>query len=578
MSPTSQPRIGLLAIRVSSDKQGLDGDSPEAQREQGEAYAKAHNIVVTETIILLESASHEVQPMQKVIDVCKDKSKGFQVVLIKSIDRFTRGGGDYYSPLKRQLTRLGIALEDMYGVIGKQQINTLEHTGFKYYWSEFNPTQKSEYLEAERAKDEMRDIMSRMIGAEIRYTQLGYWMRRPHYGFRSVKIDTKNGKRTILKPDKNEAKFIIRLFEMRAAHVYTNQQIADELNSMGFRSRVTIVRDKYDRTKIKRQIGGRKMTAKMIDQYTSKLVYCGIIKEKWTHDKPVKAQFDGLVSVDLFNEANRGRVFVEVDSHDSITIKHKAVPDHLKNKQIYNPDYPYKQVVACPKCGKTLSGSATRGKLGKHYPAYHCSRDGHYFRVPKPEFDETIEDFVRTIAIKPEYIDDVIAAIAELWRERQTKQIDANRQRLEHRDSLQSQIKATVDRMRIVTSETALKYLEEDIVSVEKELAELDEEIARQPNLQAEFDQVLQYAKYILEHLSELLLDLCNPLRKAAFFGAIFNKLPTYEQINFGTHKNSPPPEVNELFQIRTEYKSLYGDLTGNRTRIARMKTWCPNR
>ena len=578
MSPTSQPRIGLLAIRVSSDKQGLDGDSPEAQREQGEAYAKAHNIVITETIILLESASHEVQPMQKVIDVCKDKSKGFQVVLIKSIDRFTRGGGDYYSPLKRQLTRLGIALEDMYGVIGKQQINTLEHTGFKYYWSEFNPTQKSEYLEAERAKDEMRDIMSRMIGAEIRYTQLGYWMRRPHYGFRSVKIDTKNGKRTILKPDKNEAKFIIRLFEMRAAHVYTNQQIADELNSMGFRSRVTIVRDKYDRTKIKRQIGGRKMTAKMIDQYTSKLVYCGIIKEKWTHDKPVKAQFDGLVSVDLFNEANRGRVFVEVDSHDSITIKHKAVPDHLKNKQIYNPDYPYKQVVACPKCGKTLSGSATRGKLGKHYPAYHCSRDGHYFRVPKPEFDETIEDFVRAIAIKPEYIDDVIAAIAELWRERQTKQIDANRQRLEHRDSLQSQIKATVDRMRIVTSETALKYLEEDIVSVEKELAELDEEIARQPNLQAEFDQVLQYAKYILEHLPELLLDLCNPLRKAAFFGAIFNKLPTYEQINFGTHKNSPPPEVNELFQIRTEYKSLYGDLTGNRTRIARMKTWCPNR
>lgn len=578
MSPTSQPRIGLLAIRVSSDKQGLDGDSPEAQREQGEAYAKAHNIVITETIILLESASHEVQPMQKVIDVCKDKSKGFQVVLIKSIDRFTRGGGDYYSPLKRQLTRLGIALEDMYGVIGKQQINTLEHTGFKYYWSEFNPTQKSEYLEAERAKDEMRDIMSRMIGAEIRYTQLGYWMRRPHYGFRSVKIDTKNGKRTILKPDRNEAKFIIKLFEMRAAHVYTNQQIADELNSMGFRSRVTIVRDKYDRTKIKRQIGGRKMTAKMIDQYTSKLVYCGIIKEKWTHDKPVKAQFDGLVSVDLFNEANRGRVFVEVDNRDNITIKRKAVPNHLKNKQVYNPDYPYKQVVACPKCGKALSGSATRGKLGKHYPAYHCSRDGHYFRVPKPEFDKTIEGFVRAITIKPEYIDDVIAAIAELWRERQTRQIYANRQRLEHRDSLQSQIKATVDRMRIVTSETALKYLEEDIVSVEKELAELDEEIARQPNLQAEFDQVLQYAKYILEHLSELLLDLCNPLRKAAFFGAIFNKLPTYDEINFGTHKNSLPPEVNELFQIRTEYKSLYGDPTGNRTRVAGMRTQCPNR
>lgn len=53
MSPTNQSRIGLLAIRISSDKQGLDGDSPETQREQGEAYAKTHNIVITETIFCL---------------------------------------------------------------------------------------------------------------------------------------------------------------------------------------------------------------------------------------------------------------------------------------------------------------------------------------------------------------------------------------------------------------------------------------------------------------------------------------------------------------------------------------------
>src|SRR5690606_13746384 len=103
--------------------------------------------------------------------------------------------------------------------------------------------------------------------------------------------------RIILKPHKNEAKYITRLFEMRAAHVFTNQQIADELNSMGFKTRVTIVRDKYDRTKIKRQLGGKQMTAKMVDRYASKLVYCGVIREKWTYGKPVKAQFDGLVDI-----------------------------------------------------------------------------------------------------------------------------------------------------------------------------------------------------------------------------------------------------------------------------------------
>ena len=578
MLPNNEPRIGLLAIRVSSDKQGLDGDSPEAQREQGEAYAKAHNIVIIDTIILMESASHEFQPMQKVIDACKDKGKGIQVVLIKSIDRFTRGGGDYYSPLKKQLTTMGIALEDMYGVIGKSQINTLEHVGFKYYWSEFNPTQKSEYLEAERAKDEMRDIMSRMIGAEIRYTQLGYWMRQPHYGFRSKSVDTKNGKRLILKPKKDEAQFITKLFEMRATHMYTNHQIAAELNSMGFKTRVTLVRDKYDRTKIKRQLGGKKMTAKMVDRYAGKLIYCGIIKEKWTYDKPVKAAFDGLVSVELFNEANRGRIAVDISSTNEITITERAVPEHLKTKKIFNPEYPYKQVIACPTCGKTLSGSATKGRMGQYYPAYHCARDGHYFRVSKPEFDKNIEDFIKIIMIKHEYIDNVIDAIAELWKERMADQFEAQQRRLEHRESLQGQIRSTVDRMRVLSSESALRFLEEDVVSVEKELAEVEIEIQKQPNLEAEFEVVLMYAKYILEHLSEMLLDLSNPIKKATYFGALFNKMPTYTQIDLRTTKNSPLPEVNELFKLKTAFLSTYGDLTENRTPIARMRTWCPNR
>lgn len=115
-------------------------------------------------------------------------------------------------------------------------------------------------------------------------------------------------------------------------------------------------------------------------------------------------------------------------------------------------------------------------------------------------------------------------------------------------------------------------------MGVEKELAQLDEEIEKQPNLQAEFELVLQYAKYILEHLSEMLLDLSNPLRKAAFFGAIFNSIPSYPQIDLRTHEKSSLPEVNELFCIRTMYKSTFGDLTGNRTPIARMRTLCPNR
>lgn len=59
-----------------------------------------------------------------------------------------------------------------------------------------------------------------------------------------------------------------------------------------------------------------------------------------------------------------------------------------------------------------------------------------------------------------------------------------------------------------------------------------------------------------------MLLDICNPLRKAAFFGAIFNSVPTYAEINLRTKEKSSLPEVNELFHIRTAYKSTYGEPT----------------
>jgi DNA invertase Pin-like site-specific DNA recombinase len=573
MTPNdNRPRVGLLAIRVSSDKQGLDGDSPEAQREQGERFAATHGIVITETIILMESASHDEQPMQKVINACKVKSKGVEVVLIKSIDRFTRGGGDYYGPLKKQLTTLGVSLVDMYGIIGQSQVNTLEHTGFKYYWSEFNPSQKTEYLEAERAKDEMRDIMSRMIGAEIRYTQLGYWMRQPPYGFMSETVDTNNGKRTVLKPHPDEAPLVTRLFEMRAKGIYSSQEIADELNKLGFRTRLSYIRDKYDRTKILRVFGGKKMDVKMVDRFTHRLVYAGVIKEKWTYDKPVKTQFDGLVTPALFNQANHGKVVIEIASNNAVIVHHKLPPEFQRVKRMLNPNFPYKKVVACPFCHKPLSGSSARGKLGKYYPAYHCSRDGHYFRVPQAEFDATIERFIQTIEITPEHIDTLLGMIEESWRSKQQEVAQDDHKLLQQRLGLEAQIRATVDRMKVVTSETAIKYMEEDIVNAENQIKQLDGQLVHKSENIVDIDLVLQYAKYLLKHLSEILLDLFNPLRRAAFFGAIFNEMPSYQDLVFETHEKSPLPGVNGLFQLAAISKSTFGGPSGTRTHDTLLK------
>jgi hypothetical protein len=55
--------------------------------------------------------------------------------------------------------------------------------------------------------------------------------------------------------------------------------------------------------------------------------------------------------------------------------------------------------------------------------------------------------------------------------------------------------------MKTVTSKTAIKYMEEDIVSAVNQIKELDSQLANKTENAADIDLVLQYAKYLLKHL-----------------------------------------------------------------------------
>lgn len=72
----------VAAIRVSTAKQGFNGDSPEAQKEQIERFAAARGIAIKEFFIFLESASKELQPMQQAINYCKDPKNDVQLFIV----------------------------------------------------------------------------------------------------------------------------------------------------------------------------------------------------------------------------------------------------------------------------------------------------------------------------------------------------------------------------------------------------------------------------------------------------------------------------------------------------------------
>ncbi len=552
-----RPRNTLLGVRASTIGQSIDGDSPEAQIEQGIQFAPTHNLRIIQTLTYLESATKEKQPMQNLIDYALDPKNGIEVILIKSIDRLTRGGSYFYDQLKRQLDPHGIELMDMYGVISNSKVNTLEHLGIQYNWSVYSPSRKTELLEAERAKDEFRDIMSRMIGAEVRYTRLGYYMRRAPYGLSSKRIETPNGKRYILVAFDDESFYILKMYELRCQGNMSDSEIVDEINRLGYKSRTMIRRTKTTSGKVPKTMGGNKLTLKRFWKYIENPIYAGVICEKWTDNEPIKAKFDGLVSYEVFNKANRGKVAI-YEHEGKVQLVKRAVPEHQLRKGHFNADYPYRKIVMCSGCRNALYGSASRGRSGKKYPAYHCDKGDHYFRVPKAEFESTIEKFVHQITMSPEHIDNLLGAIETVWDQRkaalgiETKTID------ERIDERRLQLGALVDKLKLLSSETAIKFVEGDLMKLEQEIATLEEEkMIKKAKEPLNFETVLKYVRYFLEHLDYLLLQQIDPIKKANFFGILFDQTPTYAEIESGTADPAQLTGLNELFRIKKTNKSL---------------------
>lgn len=540
----------VAAIRVSSVKQGVQGDSPEAQKEQIERFAEAHNIHIKKFFVFLESASKDQQPVQEAIDYCKSTKNNIQVFIIKSIDRFTRGGSFFYEELKMQLEANGVKLIDIYGVIGQQQVNTLEHLGVSFKWSVYSPTKKAEMLEAERAKDEMRDIMSRMIGAEIRYSRMGYWVRKAPMGFMNEKIETPNGKRTILKPHPIESVWIRKIFDLRCRGTVSDHQIVEEVNNLGFKSRVMYFRDRHDRTKIILEKGGKPLNIKVMWSYLKNPLYAGINLVNWTKDNPHKGKFEGLVSIETFNKANRGKIAI-IEEKGEIRIERNTLARYQIKKGARNPDFPYKRVVMCPCCNKPLFGSASKGRLGKYYPAYHCNKRGHYFRVPKKDFDETILKFIQKIRLAPNYGAALEKAVIAEWEKRKAESqkeevdFDARIKQLEEEQ------KVTAGKIRFLTSEVAIKYVEEDLLKLKKQIDGLEIEktkaIKKEPH---DMRKVMAYIKYFLEHFEYLLIDSEDPVAKASYFGVLFDNVPNYQELVSGTQKKAVFIKLNEVFSL----------------------------
>lgn len=93
--------------------------------------------------------------------------------------------------------------------------------------------------------------------------------------------------------------------------------------------------------------------------------------------------------------------------------------------------------------------------------------------------------------------------------------------------------------------------MEADLVKAEAQIKELEQAKVKQSNdiKSVNMENFMAHIGYFLEHLEELLIDQSNPLKRAAFFGLIFDTIPTYQDLVSGTAKLAPYLGLKEHFE-----------------------------
>jgi DNA invertase Pin-like site-specific DNA recombinase len=529
-APKHQRPACVVHCRVSTAKQAYQGESLETQASICTAIAEARGWALAhEPWKESFSGRKEQRPVFEEVLAFLDAHPGkVRYYLFRTIDRMTRGGSFSYEQMKRELGRRGVELVDSLGII-QPTTNTLSHVGFEYGWSRFSPSEISELVVATTAKHEVTTILTRLIGEEISLRQQGYKVRQPADGFANTKILVGGKKRVIEVPDPERAKYFIAMFEMRASGQFTDVEICTRVNAMGYRGRVF---NRWDeaKTSVTRTMGGKPLTTKHLQAVVQRPIYCGIICEKWTRWLPIKAAYDGLVSIETFNAANRGKIMVRQrpDATFEITTGSGKLSGQRSRE---NALFPLRKVIVCPTCRKPFLGSSPRGRSGQRFPTYHCARSHKYFGVPKAEFEKNVRDFVEGSSFRLEVVPILHARAIELFHEQEAiVEANANDARRSAAE-LAARKSEAVKSFKHATTDAMRRGLEAEVEEIERELESATSVEAGLRISRSDIDAYVEEATRIMEHPSLLLENPANAAQLESLYALTFDELPSYAEI-----------------------------------------------
>lgn len=435
---------------------------------------------------------------------------------------------------------LKVSLLDTTGIIQPER-NRLEHLGVEYQWSIETPSRFAEIFMAEKARSEASDILTRLIGTQIQLTREGFQVRPANFGYRNVKVTLPNGTRkTIMEPHEKESIFVRRIFELRAEGGISDQQIADHVNAIGYKSRGRRIFDPATR-KVIGHTGHTPMTPQQVQRIVKKPIYCGVRLDAWNQGIPVEAQTEPLVSVHLFNRANRRAVKVTKQKDGTISVEENPT-EYASHR--HNPDFLLRHVVACNHCKKPMMASKSRGKSGKYFGYYHCSRGHAYLGMNKAEFETSVGKLLGSLESKPIFLGLFREVVRQVWVEKNRSALDDSKQIDTHIQTLRARQKTLIGSITISQSKIVVSQLEAEVEEIEQAIRMAQDKRLKSDLSEAEIEEYFAIAKKLMEHPAEHVLAAPTKEKLEKIWSFIFASRPPLEEVTNRT------PDLTLIYRL----------------------------
>ena len=369
----------IIYCRVSTTKQSKTGESLAVQEKECRNYCKRNDYQVMAVFSEQYTWTKDKRPkIEEALEFIKNFELKIDHIVVLKIDRVGRWGIAIHDSFKKQFKDLWVTLKDVHWIIGEDR-NVVEIEWVntdKYNWAKSNTNQIAENMTVMMSENERNTILQRMLWQAIRNNKRGYKVRNSDYGFKNKRVMTPFWRKTIQVENPDEAVYIKKMYQLKARWNLSERAIAEEINLMWFKSREKI-KWNTDKTQAIWTIGWVPLSPDQLQRYIKMPIYAWILCEEWTWNKPIKTPYEWLVSITLWNKANRWKYKINVINDDEIDIEYyngeiRLEAPIIQRHKNYNPEYMFWKVLKCPQCEWHLTAEKSRSKNGSYHHYYSC--------------------------------------------------------------------------------------------------------------------------------------------------------------------------------------------------------------